>query len=118
MNNQQIISAIESTAPKSAWKRAVKDYAIDILESLEAPNQEFQESALLNGAENWRAYPYGGSALIYDDDIARRVCSPSEFKRSREGQRNPSGSENWLDCQARALFHAARLIKSTADSLA
>ncbi|HZK45919.1 MAG TPA: hypothetical protein VFD34_06795, partial [Clostridia bacterium] len=65
---------------------------------------------LLNGADNWNQYSYGGSALIYDGDIAERLCSPSEYKRSREGERRPNSREEWLDVQARALNQAANMI--------
>ncbi len=36
---------------------------------------------MLNGASNWRQFSYGGSALIYNEEIAERLCSPSEFKK-------------------------------------
>ena len=69
---------------------------------------------VLNGAANWREYSYGGCALIYDADIAERLCSPSEYKRTREGQRAPNSRETWLDVQARALGQAASLIATVA----
>lgn len=65
---------------------------------------------MLNGADSWSQYSWGGSALIYDGDIAERLCSPSEYKRSREGERRPNSQEEWLDVQARALFQAANMI--------
>jgi broad specificity phosphatase PhoE len=69
---------------------------------------------LLNGAANWREYSYGGCALIYDADIAERLCAPSEYRRTREGKRAPSTGESWLDVQARALGQAATLIATVA----
>ena len=39
-------------------------------------------AALLNGAERWQEYSDGGCSLIYDGDIAARVCTPSEYKRA------------------------------------
>jgi len=93
--------------PRSAWGRGVEIYAQELIESLERP---YSKAALLNGAENWRAYSYGGSALIYDADIAERLCSPSELKRKKGGELPPNSRETWLDVQARALSQAARLV--------
>jgi hypothetical protein len=69
---------------------------------------------LLNGAANWGEYSYGGCALIYDGDIAERLCAPSEYRKTREGQRAPNARETWLDVQARALGQAATLISTVA----
>jgi hypothetical protein len=107
----EIKSAIEATNPRSAWSKAVKTYAVELLDGLDG---EYRAVALLNGAENWRAYSYGGCSLIYDAEIAERVCSPSELKRKRGGELAPNARESWLDCQARALSQAARLISRNA----
>jgi len=104
---QEITAAIEAIKTRGAWQTAVKTYALELLEEMEG---EFSAEKLLNGAENWNAYSYGGSALIYDADIAERVCSPSELNRKRGGELSPNVRESWLDCQARALSQAARLI--------
>ena len=103
----EISARISATSPRSAWGRGVKTYALELLEGLEG---EYNASALLNGAENWRAFSYGGCALIYDADIAARLCNPSEFKRKNGGCLPPNSRETWLDVQARALSQAARLI--------
>lgn len=68
---------------------------------------------LLNGAENWREYSYGGCAYIYDGDIAATFCSPSEYRKTKGGEKEPNNRETWLDVQGHALFHAEILIKST-----
>jgi hypothetical protein len=109
--NSEITARIQATSPRSAWSRGVKLYDLELLESLEG---EYTEAALLNGAENWRAFSYGGCALIYDADIAERLCSPSELKRKKGGDLPPNASETWLDCQKRALTQAARLIAKNA----
>lgn len=51
---------------------------------------------------------WGGSALVYDGDIAAALCTPSELKRTRNGDRRPNSREEWLDVQARALRQAFR----------
>ena len=104
---KEISARISATTPKSAWKKGVKLYALELLESLEA---DYTEAALLNGAENWSAFSYGGCSLIYDADIAERLATPSEFKRKKGGELAPNAGESWLDCQTRALSQAARLI--------
>lgn len=104
---QQIITSIESIKPVGAWKRAVKTYALELLEEMEG---DYSAVKLLNGAGNWSAYSYGGASLIYDAQIAERVCSPSEFKKKRAGECAPNPAESWLDCQARCLSQAATLL--------
>lgn len=105
-----IAAKIQARRPRGAWNKAVQTYALELLEEVEDHAAPITAAALLNGAENWHQYSYGGSALIYDADIAERVCSPSELRRKRGGELPPSSQETWLDCQARALHLAARLI--------
>jgi hypothetical protein len=111
MNTQQITDKITALRTRGAWATARKTYALELLESLDG---EYTPENLLNGARTWSEYSYGGNSLIYDADVAERVCSPSELKRTRGGERPPSKDENWLDCQARCLSQAARLIAQTA----
>lgn len=117
MNTNELRKAIESEKANSAWSKAVKEYALELLEDFtnNNPNEEFYGSpadkkSLLNGADDWEQYSFGGCSLIYDGDIAERTCSPSEYKKSNEGSRNPNARETWLDVQARALFQASRMI--------
>jgi hypothetical protein len=105
--NSASSARIEATIPRSAWNKGVKQYALELLESLES---DYTASDLLNGEENWRSFSYGGSALLHDADIAARLSSTSEFKRKRGGDLPPNANETWLDCQTRALNQAARLI--------
>jgi len=110
--NIELSALITATPARSAWRRGVKAYALEMIESAEgelATVADLQKE-LLNGAANWREYSYGGCALIYDADIAERLCSPSEYAKTREGQRAPNALESWLDVQARALGQAATLI--------
>ena len=99
---------------KSAWKKGVYTYAYEL--AAEAAGRTWVktpktiEEALLNGAPSWGDYSDGGSAFIYDADIAERLCSPSELKRSLDGKRNPNRRERWLDVQTRALTQAAIIL--------
>ena len=105
----RIFEKIEHLNPRSAWNRGVMRYALELVNSGEI-GEEITEKRLLNGAENWHQYSEGGCALIYDELICRRLCTPSEIKKTRNGERRPNKQENWLDVQTRALYQAARLI--------
>lgn len=111
---EQIRTELYKRLGRSAWDRGVTAYAYDLLENVEESSKagrqlttrrEWKE-AMLNGAQNWGEYSYGGCSLIYDGDIANRLCTPSELKRKRNGELNPNSRESWLDVQARALFQA------------
>ena len=99
---------------KSAWKKGVYTYAREL--AAEAARRTWLktpktiEEALLNGMPSWADYSDGGCSLIYDADIAERLCSPSELRRSLDGKRNPNRRERWLDVQARALRQAAGIL--------
>lgn len=101
--------AIIATPARSAWARGVKAYALDLIEDIQT-GEAVTEKMLLNGARDWRQYSEGGCPLVYDSAIAERLCSPSEYKRTREGQRAPNARETWIDVQARALYQAAQLV--------
>lgn len=118
MKANEIITAareyLESAKNRSAWSRGVNAYAVDLLDTLteypaivENGTRSDVETALLNGAKNWSEYSWGGCALIYDEDIAVQLCTPSELKKTRNGERRPNSCEEWLDVQARALRQAA-----------
>lgn len=127
--NKNIIEIIkkevEAARSRSAWSKGVTAYALELVESLEeaidggyfdpsdleAP--KLVERALLNGASDWSQYSWGGSSLIYDSDIAERLCCPSELKKTRNGERRPNAREEWLDVQARALFQACSRVKKS-----
>ena len=94
---------------RSAWDKGVYDYAFDILEPLGDELENVNADTLMNGANTWTDYSYGGCALIYDDDIAKRMCTPSEYKKYLNAGPNSklSDSDYWLgDVQTRALFQA------------
>ena len=96
---------------RSAWKKGVYTYAYELATTVAGKTwtktPKTIDEALLNGATSWRAYSDGGNSLIYDADIARRLCTPSELRRSLDGKRCPNRCERWLDVQARALTQAA-----------
>lgn len=119
----QVRAILNGRKCRSAWDRGVMQYAEELTEELaeninggyitleQLATAEERKAALLNGAKDWSQYSYGGSALIYDYDIAERLCNPSELKRTRNGERNPNSRETWLDCQARALSQASSKVR-------
>ena len=120
MTISNLRNAIENESARSAWSKAVKVYALELLEDMDC-NEEYYGSpadkkSLLNGANDWSQYSWGGCSLIYNGDIAERVCTPSEFKKSNGGHWAPNRNEEWLDVQARALYQAERLINRLAKT--
>lgn len=114
MTIKELRKAIEDEKTRSAWDNGKKVYALELLEDF-PEDQEFyanpaDKKSLLNGADDWSQYSWGGSSLIYDCDIAERLCTPSELKKTRNGERRPNSREEWLDTQARALYQAANMI--------
>ena len=121
-NIEKLYQSIESEKQRSAWDKGVTQYALELVEQLseQINGGYFEEldltepkkvrAALLNGAANWSQYSWGGSALIYNGDIAERLCNPSELKKTRNGERRPNSREEWLDVQARALYQAANRV--------
>ena len=80
----EILAALEARKDRSAWDKGVTAYAIDLLdqyqgraryEGREAASRKELEDWVLNGASSWSEYSWGGSALIYDGDIAKRLCN-------------------------------------------
>lgn len=100
---------LDNMPTRSAWARGVKDYAADLLQDLD--ENEPTRANLLNGASDWREWAMGGCGLCYDDNIAERLCSPSELKRNRNGSLPPnSRDETWIDVETRAVSQAAARI--------
>ena len=124
MENHEIVKTLREKLAeqpaRSAWDKGVKEYAGDLLDLFEEwdryaePNgfakPTFDKKTLLNGADDWSQYSWGGWSLIYNSDIAERLCTPSELTRTKNGERRPNSREEWLDVQARALYQAAGLL--------
>lgn len=105
---------------RSAWDKGVYDYAFDILEPLGDELENVKADTLMNGANTWTEYSYSGRALICDDDIAKRMCTPTEYKKYLNASPNNklSDSDYWLgDVQPRALFQAMLKICSAYTSI-
>lgn len=115
----KVAAELEAQKDRSAWNRGVNAYAMELVEELREratyegrnpePGKECREW-MLNGAKDWEQYSWGGASLIYDANIAQRLCTPSELKKTRHGERRPNSQEEWLDVQARALWQACNRV--------
>ena len=119
-NYEYIKNKLLNRKDRSAWDKGVTLYALELLDEIkesidyngkEPETMEELKKIALNGAENWEKYSWGGCALIYNADIAERLCTPSELKKTQNGERRPNSREEWLDVQARALRQAYNRIK-------
>ena len=124
MKTLDLLQKVENEKMRGAWSNGVKMYAIELLDDA-ASNRECEEfaslqelkEAILNGASDWMQYSEGGCSLIYNYDIAERLCNPSELKKTKNGLNDPNSRENWVQVQARALFQAWELIKRTYNEM-
>ena len=104
--------------PRSAWARGVNVIAMDIV-------SEIRENSNGNDAPHYysvsdfcmgfygvslREAVNGGCFLVYDFDIAKNFCTPSELKRTKNGEYNPNRSEAWLDVMYRGAYQAIKHI--------
>ena len=133
---EKLLKTIETSKARSAWSKGVKVYAYEMAEEMEEPQLEQLEklmdnfdrlsysqfknelrTILLSGAYNWWCYSWGGCSLIYDGDIAERLCTKSELIKTDYGMKEPNKKEYWLDVQARALSQAFELVSDKVLSL-
>lgn len=124
MKTLELLKKVDDVKVHGAWNNGVKMYAIELLydaastrECEEFASIEELKAAILNGAKDWEQYSEGGCSLIYNADIAARLCSPSELKRTKNGMNNPNSRENWVQVQARALFQAWEMIKKVYNEM-
>lgn len=106
---------IKTSPARSAWKKGVKTYALEMLDSIKSKitaglSEKELERKLLAGSSTWDEYSWDGRSLIYNVDIAARLCAPWELRKTQNGSRRPNAREAWLDVQARALWQAEWLI--------
>lgn len=118
---QKIRERLEAAKPRTAWDKGVKKIAENLLDKYEEivlyregsdPVPLLTEKTVLNGADDWKQYCYGGCAMIYDREIAETLCTPSELRRTDFGRKDPNRYESWMDVQVRAYIQAWALIKS------
>lgn len=117
---ERMLSIIECHKPRSAWDKGVKQYALEMLDNLSGnwvdlefafSNENTLYKTVLNGASSLMEYSEGGCALIYNRDIAERLCTPSELKKTDYGMKDPNKMESWIQCQTRALIQAWQIVR-------
>lgn len=109
--NEKLYDLINENNVHSAWGKGVKEQALELVEKAQVTlTLDNVEEVLLDGTMDWEEYSYSGNALIHDEDIAERYCTPSELKRCDYGNKYPTCNENWLDLQARALHQAYQMV--------
>lgn len=137
MNIEELEKKIAGYVPRSKWESAVKGYALDMLNNVEdmtRPADSLNLGELVNHcgytsvkigtfhAHAWSAAKEsseGGNFLIYTQDIAKNLATPSELEKCtrKDGSlRDPNPRETWLDCQTRAVFQALLMIHRNARS--
>lgn len=121
---EEIRENIRKETTRGAWSHGITEYALELLEDLEQfVNDGYVDitdlhspymctKAVMNGAESWHDYSWGGCSLIYDNQIAERLCSPSELKKTDYGRKKPNAREEWLDVQQRALYQANQRLQT------
>lgn len=117
---QKIRERLAATKPRTAWDKGVKEIAEGLLDKYEEivrywegsdPVPPLTEKIVLNAANSWKQYCYGGCAMIYDREIAETLCTPSELRRTDHGRKAPNSRETWMDVQVRAHVQAWALIE-------
>ena len=117
---QKIRERLAAFKARSAWDKGVKEIAKGLLDNYEEivryregsdPVLPLTEKVVLNGASGWEQYCYGGCAMIYNREIAKTLCTPSELRRTEFGRKAPNSHETWMDVQIRAHIQAWVLIK-------
>ena len=100
-----------NTSCRSQWERGVEFYAHFLASAL---NDDYLPvkievkdifKILLNGAESWHQFAWGGCCQISNEDIAKTLLTPSQCKRIT--QADTINGHHLLDLEARALASAA-----------
>ena len=110
MTKEKQYQKIRESKANSAWTRGLREYAIELIDNWDDESVPVSEKILLNGARDWSDYSWNGCAYCYDEQIAQRLCTPWELKKTDYGRKKPNKNEKWLDTQARALYQASQLV--------
>ena len=119
-NITKIKTWVENESCRSQWERAVRDYALWIISKCDKKNITSYKQLLNHcGAARMSDYAIardlseGGCFEIWDGDIAKRLCTPSELKRvlRKDGTVRDLPHESWIDVQTRAVYQAILLLE-------
>ena len=105
-----------STPCRSQWQKGIEFYAHFLAEKFNdnylPENIEVEDifKILLNSAENWHQFAWGGCGQVYNEDIANTLLTPSQRKRITRA--DTFNGYHLLDLEADALKYAsARIYK-------
>lgn len=102
------------------WERAVKDYALEMIDQCDEKDitsyKQLLNHADINNMTDYaiaRNLSEGGCFEICNADIAKRLCTPSQLKRytRKDGTVRDLTRESWLDAQTRAVYQAILLLE-------
>ena len=111
----RMIEKIEAHKERSAWGNGVKAYALELVKELEERSQyegrtpatrKECEAWLLNGAQDWKAFSWGGSSLIYNGDIARACAALPNSRKPATANADLTAVKNGLTLKP---VHCSRL---------
>ena len=101
--------------------KAVFQYALELMDTYNyRANKEGRDAVatpelekwLLEGADDWSQYSYGGCSLIATYDIIERIGTDKQLRKYEEDGCAWHDSEGWLDDQTKYLIKAkTRIIK-------
>lgn len=127
MKTLDLLKKLENVKVRGAWNNGVKEYAIYLIgdnladsDYTEINDLEELKEVILNGSSDWKQFSYDGWGFVYDEEICKTLCSPSEYKRlhyKEGGVKQPNKRETWCDVEARALFQAWEMIKRTYNEM-
>lgn len=121
---------LDKVKTRGAWSKGLVTYAHMILDKAsDEGNKTTIDTSKLHAEllpltpwhkdsfDDWAEASRGGTYLIYNGDIAETLSSPSELKKTKNGQLDPNSREDWIDVQTRALYQAENLIKNITDKM-
>ena len=122
MNKIDLLKKLNTVKTRSAWDRGVLGYALEIVDEHgdgdiqsvdDVLNYRRDKHESLYSVAKWQSEV--GCFEIYDEDIAQRLCTPSELRRCthKDGRLRDMANarESWLDVQTRAVFQAYNRIQ-------
>lgn len=123
MNKIDLLKKLNAVKTRSAWDKGVLGYALEIVDTHgegdiqsvdDVLNYRRDKHESLYSVAKWQSE--GGCFEIYNEDIAERLCTPSELKRCthKDGRLRDMANarESWLDVQTRAVFQAYNKIQA------
>ena len=114
----EIYNLLTQEKPRSAWARGVNNIALKIVSEI-LEEYEGNEEPHFYRVDDFSKHFYGvslreavdgGCFLVYDCHIAENFCTPSELKRTKDGERNLNSRETWLDVMYHGAYQAIRHI--------